>query len=297
MLRIDPDLQVTFKEHRSGWAYAMQAFRKLRSPDGVLFDGFVEHTHSWRLREFYRNHTVPYQEPWVGVIHNPPRFPSWCDLVHSPRRVLRREPMQESLKHCVGLFTLSAYLADWLRPRVSCPVSPLTHPTEIPDLKFAYRRWVNNQHKQIVAVGYWLRRLHSIQELDTKYSKAWLVPSDTALFMRDRESRFIETFGLPIGDYRDIPWVENAAYDEILSQNIVFLDLYDASACNAVIECAVRHTPVLVNPLPAVVEYLGHEYPFYYRTLREASEKAGETMLLCRPPTDTSWPWTRPSIP
>src|SRR4051812_27136376 len=110
----------------------MQAMRCMHSPGGILFDGFVEHSHSWRLREFYGNCTVPYQEPWVGVMHNPPRFPGWCDLIHSPQRIMRREPMQASMKNCRGLFTLSKYLADWLQPRVDCPVSAIIHPTEIP---------------------------------------------------------------------------------------------------------------------------------------------------------------------
>ena len=38
----------------------------------------------------------------------------------------------------------------------------------------------------------------------------------------------------------------------------------DASAVNTIIECKVRNTPVIVNRLPAVVEILGENYPFYY---------------------------------
>lgn len=60
-------------------------------------------------------------------------------------------------------------------------------------------------------------------------------------------------------------------YDELLSQNIVFLDLIDASAVNTVIECIVRCTPILINPLPAIVEVLGKDYPFYYNDLSEAN--------------------------
>ena len=47
-----------------------------------------------------------------------------------------------------------------------------------------------------------------------------------------------------------------------------------ASANNAVIECIARGTPLLVNPLPAVVEYLGADYPFYFHSLEEAADKA-----------------------
>jgi len=67
-----------------------------------------------------------------------------------------------------------------------------------------------------------------------------------------------------------IKWVENDAYDELLSRNIVFINLVDASAVNTIIECIVRNTPILVNALPAVVEYLGPKYPFYYDNLDHA---------------------------
>ena len=53
-------------------------------------------------------------------------------------------------------------------------------------------------------------------------------------------------------------------YDELLSENIVFVNLVDASAVNTIIECVVRGTPIVVNRLPAVVEILGEMYPLYY---------------------------------
>jgi len=68
--------------------------------------------------------------------------------------------------------------------------------------------------------------------------------------------------------------LENEDYDTLLSQNIVFLDLVDASAVNTIVECITRCTPLLVNPLPAVVELLGKDYPFYYNDLSEANYKA-----------------------
>ena len=63
-------------------------------------------------------------------------------------------------------------------------------------------------------------------------------------------------------------------------KNIAFLDLYDSSANNAIIECLARATPILVNPLPAVVEYLGQDYPFYFNDLDEAAEKAKDFSLI-----------------
>lgn len=57
--------------------------------------------------------------------------------------------------------------------------------------------------------------------------------------------------------------VSNKDYDKLLTENIVFLNLIDASAVNTLIECIVRCTPILINKLPAVTELLGNDYPLY----------------------------------
>ena len=59
-------------------------------------------------------------------------------------------------------------------------------------------------------------------------------------------------------------YVDNVAYDELITQNLVFLNLVDGAAVNTLIECVVRNTPILVNRHPAVVEVLGDNYPLYY---------------------------------
>ena len=68
-----------------------------------------------------------------------------------------------------------------------------------------------------------------------------------------------------------IPRLPNDDYDALLSMNIVFLNLYEASACNTVIECVVRSTPLLVNRVDAVVEILGDAYPLFYDNMAHAS--------------------------
>ncbi len=76
------------------------------------------------------------------------------------------------------------------------------------------------------------------------------------------------------------PYLNNEEYDKVLSESICFMDLITSSANNAIIECMARNTPVLVNPLPAVVEYLGEGYPFYYTSLEDAAKKAQDIELI-----------------
>ena len=66
--------------------------------------------------------------------------------------------------------------------------------------------------------------------------------------------------------------LSNDEYDSLLSESVVFLNLVDCSAVNTVIECIVRHTPVIVNRLPALEEILGKNYPGFYNSLVNAEE-------------------------
>lgn len=67
-----------------------------------------------------------------------------------------------------------------------------------------------------------------------------------------------------INNIEFIEFLENNDYDNLLSENIVYIDLVDASAVNTVIECTVRATPIIVNKHPAVIELLGESYPLYF---------------------------------
>jgi polysaccharide pyruvyl transferase WcaK-like protein len=66
-----------------------------------------------------------------------------------------------------------------------------------------------------------------------------------------------------------LPYKNNTEYDILLSENIVFLNLFDASAVNTIIECIVRSTPIIINKIEPVVELLGPKYPLYYNDLLE----------------------------
>lgn len=59
-------------------------------------------------------------------------------------------------------------------------------------------------------------------------------------------------------------YTDNPVFDDLLTKNVVFLNLVDGSAINTLLECFVRNTPVFVNRHPAAVEVLGEQYPMYY---------------------------------
>jgi len=49
---------------------------------------------------------------------------------------------------------------------------------------------------------------------------------------------------------------------------------------NTLIESIVRNTPIVINPLPAVIEYLGPDYPLYYQNLGQATKLLNDESRL-----------------
>ena len=46
------------------------------------------------------------------------------------------------------------------------------------------------------------------------------------------------------------------------------------------VECIARATPMLINRIAPVEEYLGADYPFYFESLDEAARKAQDLNLV-----------------
>jgi len=64
-----------------------------------------------------------------------------------------------------------------------------------------------------------------------------------------------------------IDTLDDNLFDDILTKNIVFLDLVDASVVNTIIECVVRSTPIIINKIPPTIEILGEDYPLFYENV------------------------------
>lgn len=287
--KINLGTQISFYSHRSGWDYVVKNLVDFNSSNGVYLDGFVENAFSWRKNQYIKEEIIPYTEPWVGFLHNPPNMPLWFSDNNSyPQTLIHDEYFRESLNYCKGLYVLSEYYKRFLKHYIpNIPINVLYHPTEIPDLKFNFNNFINNDNKCIVNIGWWLRKLNSIFLLNGgKYNKIRLMPNnkckDTILRLTNIERNLFD-FRLTekqLNSVKLVDHLENDEYDKLLTQNIVFLDLYDTSANNAVIECIARGTPLLINKHPATIEYLGKEYPFYFDSLKDANEKLNNIDLI-----------------
>jgi hypothetical protein len=199
--------------------------------------------------------------------------PSWFQFEQSNEQIFRKDSWRRSLRECRGLFVLTDYhrrsLEAMLRP--DFPISVLYHPTEFVDEGFSLDAFDANPDKRLVQIGWWLRKLQAANYLRAPgYTPTLLGRSDwTKNILAHAERRYHGIQQLP--PVATIDFLDNDAYDRLLTQNLVFIDFYDTSANNAVIECIARATPIVVCRHPAVEEYLGEDYPLFYDHVHEVA--------------------------
>lgn len=281
--RIDlaDQLEANYGRHRSGLKYGLSYLTRLHNPAGTVLDAFIERTFCWRPGGI-----KPHTKPWIGFIHVPPHAPDWFISHQANEMIFKTEAWKESLPFCKGLFVFSNYHKINLQAKLGVPVNTLVFPTGIPTIKWSWDEFQANKEKKIIQVGWWLRKLHAIFQLpQTGYKKIFLnVEHRYVPFLMQMERDIL----IKEGTFHDemyrtaetMRFLPDKDYDRLLGENIVFVYLYDASANNTVTECIARNTPILINPIEPVREYLGADYPFYYNSLEEAAVKAMDLDLI-----------------
>jgi hypothetical protein len=276
---------LTFSYHRGGWAYALDALKPLMKPDGVLLDSFIEATFCWDLQKNEQSGKLPYRSDWIAFIHNPPGIPLWHDFDSAPQSIFKLPAWRESQRYCRGIFAFSETMCSWLRQRIDVPVALAIHPSEPADRCFSMQNFLANPVRRVIQIGSWLRRLHSISLLKVRMRKALLsprpVPDPRLQFLLSREAA--HDSAARNADWSTVEFLAYQSpgdYDELLANNIVFLDLYDTVVNNTILECIVRRTPVVCNRLPSLEELLGSDYPLFFSDLEEAAAKIDDPGLI-----------------
>lgn len=194
-------------------------------------------------------------EPHIAWFHQVLNGPERCliNLVKSPF-------WKNNTRYLLYAITVSKYQEVFLRKHGIHNISTIYHPTPLNVLKWEWDKF--NETKAVYHIGFHCRNIDFFKDLAEKiegdFSFNYLVPKDS-----------IENVAMP-SYIRIIPRVRPEKYEDILKSSVVFMNLTDATANNAVLECIARGTPVLVNPIGGIKEYLGKDYPLYYNSLDEA---------------------------
>lgn len=266
MIRLGHHLKNVGVGHRSGWPFVMDSLQRIETPDGIMFDDFVERS--------FRLNFEGWQEPWVGMWHHPPNMPRWFNPEQTLDAITSSIGFKRAVKHLKGNVATSNYLAKDLRlrfPEIPCTV--LKHPTETVPTLFDFDRWQNNDCK-MMQVGWYLRNYKGIYQVFAPNTKKIHLWQDKPWInhTRKRIDKNCPHKDRPLrGTVYKCHEMPNENYDQAMASCIVFLELYDASANNAVIEAMIRNTPIVVNRHPAVEEYLGKDYPLFYDDFRQVA--------------------------
>ena len=276
-----------YGKHRFGWASIVKSLLPLNDYRGIYFDTFIERSMIWG-----ENAPVLIDRDWIGVLHNPPYIPEFfkniTNNINFEDLINCNSVFRTNLRKCCGLVTLSKHHKHYVQKFVDIPVISILHPTEFITTEWDYQKFESDQYKQVVQVGWWLRKLHGIYMLKVdrnRIQKIYLSkdePQITQCFLE--EEKILKQKGLWKDEMRSTVrfcnFLSNSEYDKLLTKAVVFLNLYDSSANNTIVECITRNTPILINKIPPVIEYLGASYPLYYESFEEASEKIHDNSLV-----------------
>lgn len=274
----------SYKFHRSGWKYVRQ-FVPPNSCAGqkplVELYEMVEFDLMDRRMHLSKSKLAPV---WVGISHL-----TWRASVDSEYSDLDNSFFVDQLfmkrnvkvfRSCAAIIVFSEHTArGWRAVRakhfLNFKVHVFKHPTEIPTKYFSLSNYENNQQKTLYQIGSQMRRIETIARIDFP-NKCWLPGRPEAQIRKLISNAEKEAFeGVSVSEH-----LSDREYDSVLTENIVLLDVIDASANNTVIECMLRTTPLLARKHPAIVEYLGNDYPFYFENIEEANRKVSNDDLL-----------------
>lgn len=295
--------------HRAGWDYVLSHLKTLQNNRGVLCDTFMDRTFIWGRWTLAKKGIIPYTSLWIGFVHHTPNEQF---TENNCIEMIKSKEFQQSLPTCQGIICLSEYLADWFKQRVNVPILTLKHPTLFVEDLWKGESLSNTNNKlKLVNVGSWYRNPFSLYAVKaSKFIKQRIgspknlsppehfqvrggIPNDDNKwtyymwkwvskkyprgpnYVLDSEKGadlLVGKIKKMIKSVEVIPKLSNEDYDKLLAEAVIFLDLVDASAANTVIECIVRNAPICVNPHPAVVEYLGKDYPLYWTDLDKISD-------------------------
>ncbi|MBN1833585.1 MAG: hypothetical protein JW896_15895, partial [Deltaproteobacteria bacterium] len=240
---------------------------------------------------FFACHGAEISEDWIGFLHTPQHLPKfWLETIRSygikRESILNIEYLDRYRHHCKGIITFSQNHAQMLQKLSGLNIKKVTYPLINTKTRWSWKRFKNNPHKKIIQIGWWLQRMHAIYMLpESDYEKVYIKNfssfADEVFEKERKEAEQKRTFSGSME--HSVSHIEKASrreYFNILKENIAFVHYHDVTLPGLVLDCIATGTPVLVNALPSVLEYLGKDYPLYYYSYADAIEKAKDDTLI-----------------
>lgn len=231
----------------------------------------------------------PFKRKWIGIIHDP-----FTNYIHDQPKKKKLDPDRpafiESLSLCCKLYVLTRNEAiKWENALEEIgfghvPVGVIYHPEVKPNPEnmFSWDKFWANTNPRIYQAGYWLRKTYAIYKLSCwelklkfpilkKYNKPfqkYIIPWDGrthGLLWFNCKKDNIELTENDKKSVIKIPPMEQNEFEKLFADSIFYLDVYDATVCNIVLQCKAHKTPIFVKWNDNLAEYLGDDYPYWIK--------------------------------
>ena len=287
IFKFKPNYDTSFLEHRGGWKYILDELQNNRffsEKSKVDFFDVIEKHFLWETNFECTNN-------WCGIIHCTEVTPPYLNIINLDF-MFKNQNFIKSLQKCVFIISLSPYLSKYLNKKIRCelnfniPIYTLTHPVTNHNIPlFNMDHFIENPNKILIQIGQQLRKMTSIYLLNTlECTKMWLPGTkdfDKINILLEKEIEYLKIDKTKMSKNVQIYYTKTfEEYDELLSKNLVFVDLFDAAANNTVLECIIRNTPLIINKIEGVVDYLGPDYPLYFTHLHEVNNLVDPHKIL-----------------
>jgi len=288
--RLADDSYFKTVSHRSGWGRVIQYLidsnhmvtnsekididRKGGNLTDIFFLDFVEKYFEWDKKETVRM-------PWVGIMHLAMNLPVHIHQALRLESALQNSNFLASLEHCLALFVLSddvrTFLTKYLNSNGFGKVAVYTvrHPVTVESSaeKFTLQDLdilIQSSSAGVILLGQQYRRLATIHTLKTTRQKLWLpgTPKGSAeveMMKNELPSELAIDNSTSTDPSVTMFYTSNFTdYDNLIKHNIVIIDLWGATANNAILEIMALTIPAYVRRLPSTIEYLGEDYPMFF---------------------------------
>jgi predicted protein tyrosine phosphatase len=214
---------------------------------------------------------------WIGIAHLTIDSPIFLENLNI-NYLLKNNNFNDSIKKCKILITLSKYLEEYIKKNIKydfIDTINIYHPIKESNIVFNYEEYLANNNKYIIQIGSQMRIFKTFLYLNFKnHKKIWLTSNiDNTISILKKELKLDDYYKLNLIDFNiEHKYVSSDEYDDLLKKNIIFVHLYDSSANNTILEAISYKVPIIVNRHPAVVEYLGDNYPLYFNDEDEIND-------------------------
>lgn len=245
------------ENHFYGWGYIIETLksRLIFDKNAPVLDTWADSYHDENQLYLLKNNQ------WVGILHSLTSESREFNL----NRFFSSRVYNKCRDNCMLLLTTSEHSRKYCLSKTSIPVKTLLHPK--PDTGHYFDLDFYLTQPILRHSGFFGRNIEYFISFNSNIQKVIYCdrPNRSKIYLNSLKNNQNIIF-------RD-GYLQAEDYINIFTRSIGFSFYDDCSASTAILEHIMTHTPVLVNRIPAIEEYLGKDYPMYIDDLPKNTDK------------------------